>query len=119
MIHACLELEQISSGHKDFALQLQKAMDEKFWDEDEGAYFSADGKDPLLPVRSKDDYDGVTPCSNSMAALNLVRFYLLTGEAIYRRRAERIIHLLFPKFRRYPSGLPFFRDGDGCVDIQH
>jgi len=109
MIHACLELHQAngSKAAATFALELQMALDKNFWDEEDGAYFTNDGADPYLPVRTKDDYDGVTPCANSMAALNLVRLYLLTGEAIFKHKAERIFALLFPKFKQYPSGLPF------------
>ncbi len=107
LIHACLELDQVAPGHREFALELQSKLDLKFWDDNEGAYFTNDGEDPLIPLRAKDDYDGVTPNANSMAALNLVRLHLLTGEALYRHRAERIINFLFPKFKQYPSGLPF------------
>lgn len=109
LVHACLELHQVDLDDRwvKFALELQGALDKSFWDAEEGAYFTNDGSDPFLPVRSKDNYDGVTPCSNSMAALNLVRLFLLTGELRYRHQAERIFSLLYPKFKQYPSGLPF------------
>lgn len=109
LIHACLELHQVDLDKSwvQFALQLQEALDKSFWDQDEGGYFTSDGLDPLLPLRTKDDYDGVTPCANSMAAWNLVRLFLLTGESKYKLKSERLFEVFYPKFRRYPSGLPF------------
>jgi len=109
VIHAALELHQADFDPRwvTFALDLQAGLDQKFWDSDEGAYFTNDGHDAFLPVRSKDDYDGVTPCSNSMAAFNLARLFLLTGELQYKQKSERIVEKLFPKFKQYPSGLPY------------
>ena len=109
LIHACLELYQADFDGRwaEWALELQKILDTQFWDVEDGAYFSNDGRDKLLPFRPKDDYDGVSPCSNSMATLNLHRLYLLTGDATFKRKAERIIANLFGRLQNYPSGLPF------------
>lgn len=109
LIHACLELHQADFNNEwiDFALQLQKTLDEKFWDGEDGGYFTSDGSDPHLPLRTKDDYDGVTPCANSMATYNLVRLYLLTSDGAYKHKADRLFDMLYPAFKRYPSGLPF------------
>jgi uncharacterized protein len=108
-VHAAIELYQadFDPAWAKFALELQKAIDTKYWDSDEGAYFANDGADPHLPLRLKDDYDGVNPGSNSMAAYNLARLFALTGEARYNHQAERIFAALFPKLKMYPSGLPF------------
>ncbi len=109
LIHACLELHQVDLNPQwvSFALELQASLDQGFWDREDGGYFANDGQDPLLPLRTKDDYDGVTPCANSMAAYNLVRLYLLTGEGKFKHQADRIFEMLFAKFKQYPSGLPF------------
>jgi uncharacterized protein YyaL (SSP411 family) len=109
LIHACLELHQVDLNPEwsKFALELQNTLDREFWDGEEGGYFTSDGKDPLLPLRTKDDYDGVTPCANSMAAWNLVRLYLLTSEGRFKLKSEQLFEIFFTKFKRYPSGLPF------------
>lgn len=109
LIHACLELHQADLQPEwiQFAMELQHALDHRFWDPHEGAYFTNDGTDPYLPVRTKEDYDGVTPSSNSMAALNLVRLYLLSGQMGFKDKAERIFARQFPQFKRYPSGHSF------------
>jgi uncharacterized protein YyaL (SSP411 family) len=109
LILAGLELSQVDPDPSIAAwvIQLQAAMDRDFWDTAGGAYFSGDGRDPLLPLRLKDDYDGVSPCANSMAAYNLLRLYALTGDGAYRAKAERILELFFPKLKQFPSALPF------------
>jgi uncharacterized protein YyaL (SSP411 family) len=117
LIHACIELYQadFDSTWAQWALELQTLLDEHFWDGEEGNYFANDGQDDLLPIRPRDDYDGVTPCSNSMAAYNLERLYLLTGEPLFKQKAQRIISGLFGKLKQHPSGLPFLAL---AVDLQ-
>lgn len=109
VINACLELYQ--AGFNDewarWALELQAVMDQDFWDMDDDGYFMSDGRDPLVPLRGKDDYDGVSPCANSMAALNLVRLYSLTGDRRYVEKAEAIAYRLFPRMKEYPSSLAY------------
>lgn len=108
-VHACLEVYQSGFDPKwsRLALDLQKKLDENFWNEDEGVYFSNDGSDPRLPLRPSDDHDGVHPGANSMAAYNLVRLYALTAKAEFRHRAERLFTALFAKLKAHPSSLPF------------
>ena len=109
VIHACLELYQVSFDPRwpDFALKLQKELDSAFWDPADELYFANDGHDPHLPLRPKEQYDGVHPSSNSMAAYNLARLYLLTGDEMFNTRYTQIMESLFPKLREYPSSLPF------------
>ncbi len=45
-------------------------------------------------MRPAESYDGATPSSNSVAAMNLLRLAAFTGEERYRRRAERDRRLL-------------------------
>ncbi len=109
LIHACLELHQADFNPKwaKWAIELQAMMEQKFADPEGGPYFAGDGGDPHLPLRVRDTYDGVTPSSNSMAALNLRRLYLLTGDSTYSARGEKLQTALFAKLKQYPSGLAF------------
>jgi uncharacterized protein YyaL (SSP411 family) len=109
LIHACLEVQQADGSDRwtTWALDLQNALDGMFWDTDESGYFVNDGLDPRLPLRPKDDYDGVTPSANSMAALNLERLYLLTGDVQFKHKAERLFATMFARFKQYPSSLPY------------
>lgn len=109
LIHACLELYQADFDEQwaEWAMELQKVLDTQFWDVDDGLYFANDGRETLLPMRPKDQYDGVHPCSNSMGAYNLARLFLLTGEGKYNHQFERIASSLFAKLGQYPSSLAF------------
>jgi hypothetical protein len=103
MILAGLELK----GQESWLRELQDVLDRDFWDEKNGGYFTSDGRDPHLPARSKDDYDGVHPSAGSMSAWNLLHFYELCGEPRFLDRAEKLITLLYPRLKQYPSALPF------------
>ncbi len=109
LVLAALELHQVNFDPSlvEWALQLQGVLDSAFWDAEDGDYFSNDGSDELLPVRPKDDYDGVTPSANSMAAFNLAHLHLLTGEPRFKSQVDRIFERFFNKFNRYPSGHAF------------
>jgi len=57
-------------------------------------------------AREKPDYDGAVPAGNSIAALNLQRLALLTGDDVYRNRAEALLKGFGSALRRYGRGLP-------------
>jgi uncharacterized protein YyaL (SSP411 family) len=56
-----------------------------------GAYFLAAAPHDGLILRPAETYDGATPSSNSVAAMNLLRLAAFTGEDAYRRRAEEVL----------------------------
>jgi len=53
-----------------------------------GYYFTAYDGEKFF-ARSKDQFDGAQPAANSIAARNLVRLWVATGEDKYRAEAER------------------------------
>ena len=66
-------------------------LDRHYWDEESGGYFfTADDTEQLL-VRTKTAFDNATPAGNSVIAGVLARLYYLTGEVVYRERAEAVI----------------------------
>jgi uncharacterized protein YyaL (SSP411 family) len=74
------------------ARDLQRLMDEHYLDPEGGYFFTPhDGQE--LIVRDKEFFDGATPASNSVAALNLVRLARLTGETAWEETAEQIVSL--------------------------
>lgn len=107
LILAGLELGLSDPMQTKIILDLQSVLDQNFWDKEFGGYFSDAGRDANLPMRTKDEYDGVTPSANSMAAFNLVRLYQLTGESVYQDKAEKLFQLYFAQLKQFPSGLPF------------
>ena len=91
LITALLDLYEADFDPRDLAWaeRLQKAQDERFFDEVRGGYFSSEAGDPHILIRMKDDHDGAEPSSSSTGALNLLRLAALTGGTEYRQRAER------------------------------
>jgi uncharacterized protein YyaL (SSP411 family) len=93
LIWGLLELFQ-SSGDVEWlawARQLQRRLDELFWDEVDGGWFSTTGDDPSVLLRAKEDHDGAEPSPTSVSALNLLMLSHLTGEPEYVRRATQAI----------------------------
>ncbi len=91
-IWGLIELYQAGFGMENLAAarDLQGLMDEYYWD---SGYFLTPHDGEELIVRDKEFFDGATPASNSVAALNLLRLARLTGEAAWEEKAEQIIGL--------------------------
>lgn len=94
LISGVLELYQVTGEVKwlQWCQQLQGTLDELFWDEIGGGYFSAAGDDPSILMRAKEDYDGAEPAASSLAAANLFKLAaLISGEPgrRYQERAEK------------------------------
>ncbi|GBC69652.1 hypothetical protein HRbin01_01354 [archaeon HR01] len=84
------------------AVELSEAMIELFWDgEDGGFYFSVEEVGGISRV--KYGYDGVMPSGNSVAALNLVRLYELTGEGRYLEYVEKTLKAFSGGFMDNPA----------------
>ena len=108
VIQALLDLYEadFDIGWLQFALELQETQDKIFFDEKKGGYFSTSGEDKSVLLRMKEDNDGAEPSSNSIAALNLLRFAQLRGMKSYRERAEQTIRAFAPILTRAPIALP-------------
>ena len=72
LVWGLLELFQAGGDPQwlEWALTLQAQQDEKFWDAQDGGWFSTTGEDPTVLLRLKEDYDGAEPAASSIAALN-------------------------------------------------
>ncbi|BDA44314.1 Spermatogenesis-associated protein 20 [Coccomyxa sp. Obi] len=79
LISGLLDLHAASGDEQwlRFALQVQEALDELFWDDAAGGYFSTTGEDPSILLRMKEDYDGAEPAPSSIAVANLARLAAL------------------------------------------
>jgi uncharacterized protein YyaL (SSP411 family) len=93
MIRAALALAN-ATGDLDY-LALARAwvdvLDKHYWADDLGGYyFAADDTGDLI-VRPFSGQDEATPNANGTMVSNLMAFYLWTGEARYRDRAEAIL----------------------------
>ncbi len=89
-----------------WAERLQQTMDEQFWDEAEGGYFSSAAGDTALVLRLKDDYDGAEPSANSLAASNLLRLAGALHDDRHRRRALRTLAAFRSRWLGAPYAVP-------------
>jgi len=87
------------------SIDLQKALDERFADRRGGYYFSSEAHDGLI-LRPRETFDGATPSSNSVAAMNLLRLASFTGRRQYRDAAEGIFSALSADLNRVPAAFP-------------
>jgi hypothetical protein len=87
------------------AQRLTGAMIERFEDATDGGFFFTSHDHEKLFARSKDQYDGVTPSANSVAALNLVRLAQKTKLPKYRAAADKVLKSFAPAVLANPSGL--------------
>ncbi|MDF1860441.1 MAG: thioredoxin domain-containing protein [Verrucomicrobiales bacterium] len=73
------------------AIELQAMMDEFFWDEQEGGYFTiADDAEQLI-VRAKKLYGGAIPSGNAAAIGNLLRLHRMTGQPHFATRGDELV----------------------------
>ena len=91
-----------------WAEELQEKMNELFWDQEEGGYFSSAAGDPHLLVRMKEDYDGAEPAANSVAASNLLRFSKLSSSRFTNaaEMAEQIFQTMTATLTSMPTAVP-------------
>lgn len=93
MIRAALALHEATGerAYLDTALAWQRTFDAHYTDPDTGGYYlSADDASDLL-LRPHSTADDATPNPNAVAAGNLVRLAVLSGDDKWRDRADRLI----------------------------
>ncbi len=93
MIRAALALYE-ATGERPYlerALDWQRAFDAHYVDPDTGGYYlSADDASDLL-LRPHSTLDDATPNPNAVAAQNLLRLAVLSGDDAWRAQADRLI----------------------------
>ncbi len=93
MIRAALALHEATAGRAflDLALAWQRALDAHYADPDTGGYYlTADDAEGLV-LRPHSTADDATPNHNAVAAQNLVRLAVLSGDDQWREKADRLI----------------------------
>jgi uncharacterized protein YyaL (SSP411 family) len=93
LTHGLLCLHDATRGSKwlDEAKALTDTMVKFHGDPESGGFFYTSSDHEKLFARAKDQHDGAQPSGNSVAARNLVRLSVKTGEAQYRERAQKTI----------------------------
>ncbi len=92
------------SAYLEEALELNRQMLERFWDEKSGGLFvTADDAEKLI-VRQKDGYDGAVPSGNSVAMMNLIRLGRITADPKLEQKAAAIGKLFGGQVAQSPTG---------------
>jgi uncharacterized protein YyaL (SSP411 family) len=110
LIWGLLELYEATFDIKylEEAGRLNDQMIDIFWDEESDAFFYTGRDSETLIVRDKDIYDGATPSSNSVAALNLLRLGRMTGNPGLEEKADRLMRVFGSMVDDYPSAYTQF-----------
>lgn len=90
-----------------WARDLQAQLDERFWDDVGGGWFSTTGDDPSVLLRMKEDYDGAEPAASSVAVANLLRLAHLAPDADALARIERTLARGGPDVGQAARAVPF------------
>jgi len=106
---ALLFLYDVTSdiGYRKRAEEILEEAERQFGDEN-GGYFLYGKKNDSLIVRPKETYDGAMPSGNSVMAYCMVLLYEMTGQELYKKRAERQLAFLSDEAAHYPEGYSLF-----------
>ena len=89
-----------------WAVRLQQTQDQLFWDSSQGGYFATSGDDPSILARMRDDYDGAEPSPNSVAAMNLLRLWQMTGRKTWEEKAGKSFAVFGRRLQTFPHAMP-------------
>src|SRR5262245_24014584 len=74
-------------------------------DAERGGFFYTSSDHEKLFARAKDQYDGAQPSANSVAARNLIRLWIKTGDDKYRTLSEKQIKGFSAQLKASPASL--------------
>ncbi len=98
MIRAALALHEATGeqNYLDQALTWQRALDRDYADGERGTYYLTAVDAEGLVIRPASTADEATPNHNAVAAQNLIRLALVTGDDRWRDKADRLIASIAP-----------------------
>ena len=100
----CLHRATGQQSWLDAAKALTDVTIASFGDQKDGGFFYSSKDHEQLFARTKDQFDGVIPSGNSMAARNLVELWRLTGEPRYRQWADGTFRCFAISLKANPGG---------------
>jgi len=98
MIRAALALHEATGRARflDHALRWQRALDRDYVNAQTGAYYLTAADAEGLVIRPAATTDEATPNHNAVAAQNLIRLAVLSGDDAWRDKADRLIAAVAP-----------------------
>ncbi|HYA17316.1 MAG TPA: thioredoxin domain-containing protein [Bryobacteraceae bacterium] len=87
------------------AIALTEKQRQLFEDET-GGFFASAHEDTSRLMKIKEDYDGAEPSGNSIALMNLLRLFRITGRADFDTSARRLIAAFERRLSSTPHGMP-------------
>ncbi len=113
IIHALIELYNLTFDVKYLsdALLLNTFFIAHFWDGKNGGFFTVGDNAEALVIRKKEIYDGAIPSANSMAFMNLIHLFRLTGDTSHAERALSISRCFGNTVVQSPSAYTWFLCG--------
>jgi uncharacterized protein len=121
LAHGLLNLHDATKEDKwlNEAKKLTDLMIEFHADKKNGGFFYTSSDHEKLFARAKDQFDGAQPSGNSVAARNLVRLWIKTGEDKYHDAAEKSFKAFVATLKTNPSGMPTMAEALGLyLDAQ-
>jgi len=115
LVHGLLCLHDATSTPRwlEEARSLTDLMVKYYLDEKSGAFFYTSNDHEKLFARAKDQYDGAQPSGNCVAASNLVRLWVKTGDGKYEKLAEKTFKALAAPLKANPTSLTALADALG------
>ncbi len=105
LVHGLLALHE-ATGDKRWLAEAKTLTDDMithYHDKKAGGFFFTAHDHEKLFARAKDQYDGVTPAGNSLAALNLVRLARKTGDDRYAKLADETFKTFSGNMKAMPG----------------
>jgi Highly conserved protein containing a thioredoxin domain len=102
-------------------VRVHRAFRRYFWDDggDGNGYFFTPSDGEALLGRQKEVYDGAIPSANSVAVLNAIRLWHLTGDSAYDEEAEAILRAFSGTMEAAPAGYACALLGQRLRNMQH
>ncbi len=121
LVHGLLCLHDVTGDKRwlEEAKTLTDTMIKYYADAKAGAFFYTSSDHEKLFARAKDQYDGAQPSANSIAARNLVRLWVKTGDDKYKEQAEKTFKAMAATMKSNPTRLTTMLDALGLyLDAQ-
>ena len=94
-----------SSDHLSAALKATETMEDRFFDGKTGVFHTISSDSRELPIRPLSMEDGAVASPQSVMLNNYAALYTVTGNALWKKKAEGLAEALAATMRRYPLSL--------------